>query len=148
MKATFFCTLFSIIISFAQAQDASSYKVTSFTIDGYNLDSLAAEKEIHLAFYPCDDNNTICFTNFWIKDDTYSYGPVLKIETKEIPATSSSFRKEENQFTWWFVNSYDSITGEADVTFTKIFHDDQVEITAEVLVHDTGSLIELKGYQQ
>jgi hypothetical protein len=148
MKATFFCTLFSIIISFAQAQDPSSYKVTSFTIDGYNLDTLAEDQEIYLVFYLCDDNNTTCLANYWIKDDTYSFGPILNMQRKEIPATTSSFRKEESQFTWWFFNSYDSISGEADVTFTKIFHDNQVDMTAEVLVHDTGSRLVLKGYEQ
>lgn len=147
MKVLIFSTFLLTTLTIANAQEFLSYKVTGYSINGKNLDSLAEAVDVALVFYECD-TNTLCFANYWRKNDSYSYGPVMQMKRNKTPETDTTYRMEELQFTWGFFNTYDSISGESDVTLTSIFNGNKVKFFAEVLVKEPKSVIKLEGYME
>lgn len=147
----FFSLLFVSFISLAQDKDGNDdqkqiiYKVTSYIRNGTNYDHLALEKDIALVFYECNAGE-FCMSNFWRKNDTQSYGGVYSLRVNEIPETEERYAADKYTFTWNFVNSYDDITGQARVTFFKIYLENMVKFTADINVIDTNSHIRLEGY--
>lgn len=148
MKRTLLSLIALITISFTQAQEKTVvYKVTNYEIDGNNYDNLALNGDVALAFYMCDKEK-LCFANYWRDRDSQSYGGVYGLKVTDIPETETTYGAEEFRFTWKFRNTYDNVTGEAAVTFTKIYISNTVKFTAEILVLNTNSVLKMKGYME
>lgn len=146
MKRIFLSFFALITMSLVNGQNEDvTFKVTNFEINGGNYDNLALEGDVALSFYMCD-TETLCFANHWRKNDSQSYGGVYGLEKREFAETATMYGAEEYKFTWKFYNTYDNISGEAVVTFTKIYIGNNVKFAAEILVLNTNEILKLKGY--
>lgn len=129
---------------FSQVEDIT-FKVTNYEINGVNYDNQAIDGDLALSFYKCDDE-TLCFSNFFRAYDTQSYGGVFSLKKQSYKETSKEHAYDEFQFTWDYVNTYDSDRGKAKVTLTKIYIGKSVKMIAEIIVLNTNDVLKFKGY--
>lgn len=122
-----------------------TYKVTNYELNGINYDDVAMLDDVTLSFYECK-KNIICFSNHWRESNTQSYGAIYAFQAKEFPETKEQHKRVEFKFTWHFVNTYDSNTGQAAVTINNIYIGNTIKFTAEIVVLDTNEIITLRGY--
>lgn len=142
-------SFFAIItMGLAKGQNENvTFKVTNYEINGANYDNLALEGDVALSFYMCD-KETFCFANQWRNHNSQSYGGVYSLKKREIAETETTYGAEEFKFTWKFYNTFDNVSGEAAVTFTKMYIGNTVKFTAEILVLNTNELLIFKGYME
>ena len=141
--------LIIIITTFINCQEKEQgqrvdYKVSNYEVNGVNNDSLTSQDNILLSFYR--SNDTLYFKNQWEKSNSKSYGEVLSITKRNIRETLEQPRKEEYEFIWSFINSFDNKKGDAKVTFTEIFYDSIVKFSAKIKVLNSDQSFVLNGY--
>jgi len=138
--------LITLSVSYAQ-EESVTYKVTNLEINETNYDDLALEGDEALVFYMCKKEN-FCFSNCWRNNDSQSYGGIYGLKETEIAETDSTYAAMVYIFTWKFNNTYDKETGEAAVTFTKIYIENTVKFIAEIVVLNTNEVLLMQGYQE
>ncbi len=126
--------------------DVILYKVTNYTANRENLDELALEEDIALAFL-YDDEGNLCFANLWRNSDSFSHGRVYAFKkTTSQEENNNKHKSEEYLFTWKYMNSYDDETGEASVRFTRVFIGSVIKFQCEIVSIKDNSTLVLKGY--
>src|SRR5690606_10474931 len=136
-------------ISWTQAsvQEPVFFKVTNYTIDGVNYDRIALSEDMALAFY-YDDNQNIAFANMMRNANSQSYGGVYSLKESRTEETDTTYASQELKFTWNFFNTYDSDRGIAAITFTRIFIENTVKFTCEMVILETNRVLKMQGYQE
>jgi hypothetical protein len=146
MKRFILSILALLTLNMANGQEKDlTFKVTNYEIDGVNRDDIALQSDVALSFYMCNDT-TLCFANQWRNSNSQSYGGVFALKSRKVAETDTTYEADEIKFTWRYVNTYDSIRGQAAVTFTTIKIGNTIKFVAEILVLDTNEVLLLKGY--
>lgn len=131
--------------AFAQDQkDLARFYVLKATIDGSDQTSYVVNNDAYTVFYETADGK-LWMANVWEKRDSQSWGPVLNMNSKHHPETSTTYESDEFIFDWAFSNSYDSETGVCEVSFSKVYKPQGVVSILRISTK-SGSVIEYIGY--
>lgn len=68
------------------------------------------------------------------------------MQIKSVNETSKQHAYDEFQFTWDYVNTYNSDRVKAKVTLTKVYIGKSVKMIAEIIVLNTNEVLKFKGY--
>ncbi len=131
--------------AFAQGQkDLARFYVLKATIDGKDYTSYVVNNDAYTVFYETGDGR-LYMANVWEKQDSQSWGPVLNMNSKHHPETSTTYESDEFIFDWAFSNSYDSKTGVCEVSFSKVYKPQGV-VSILRIREKSGSVTEYVGY--
>ena len=122
------------------------YCIISMQINGEDFDSLILENKVLSGLY-FDEDSALCFFYEWRKLNARSLGPVSNSMKLHRPETDSTYANNSYKFLWEFENSYDDVTGKADLQIDYVFTEKGVLIHIEIEDRDSGDNIILQGFQ-
>jgi hypothetical protein len=131
---------------FAQTKDV--YVVTKYDLNGVDYSTDAVYKENSLILYQKskDQTSSFFFKNLWVKDKSYSDGRIEFTKTEVVEETTENYGGMILNFNWFFSNSYDTDKGLAKVVFVKYLANGIQKFTCEVIVEETGDVINMEGF--
>jgi hypothetical protein len=152
MKSFIILPVFYFFLVSATAQQKTSkktnpyrYIITESKINETDNTAFDLDREGFLTFINLEDTDDLYLVNDSKVYDTFSYGPISKIERKETFETNELFASDTFIFKWHFRNSYDEKSGYASVKFIRIFKP-QGTIFSMYIVLPNLDLIEYSGY--
>ena len=132
--------------AFAQNQkEIARFYVSKATINGRDVTSQVIGNDAYTVFYEVE--NKLYMANVWEKQDSQSWGPVLRIVSNHYPETNDAYEADEFKFDWSFRNSYDSKRGVCRVIFSKIYKPSGV-VSILKLIEESGDETKYIGYMK
>ena len=87
----------------------AEFKISDASEKGADITPTILEQRAKLVIYKdIANNNALCLSNFWQKDNTQSYGPIYGMETKHIPEDDKNYEADLFFFQWRYINTYDT----------------------------------------
>ena len=151
MKKISCCSIFIALISFAcQAQEAepeilSVFKVSEAWYGKKNVSARLRRVKAYTMFYKMQKGDTVHYmANVWPKTVSQSFGPMIDVTRKSVPAAAGQRDTDYLYFDWHYLNSYDLKQGVAKVSVEIEYKPSGVFFTVSILPEDR-ELIVYKG---
>lgn len=81
-------------------------------------------------------------------DTTYSFGPVLNVKLDSLTKKNDFEKQTWTRFKWYFKNSYDSVTGYANIDFIVKETNFETRFYLKMSIPKLKSITEYWGYQE
>jgi hypothetical protein len=135
------------LISNAQKQETiAKFRITEATNNGNDISQWYFERKQFLVFFN-DKDKQLCLANVSGINDEQSYGRVYSLQREKIKETETSYEADVFSFRWKYSNSYNSETGYATVSLTKIYKPAGVIFSIKMVLPNLD-VLRIKGYME
>jgi hypothetical protein len=126
----------------------AEFKISDASENGADITPTILDQRAKLVIYKdVQNNNALCLSNFWQKNNTQSYGPIYGMETKHIPEDDKNYEADIFFFQWRYINTYDTKKGTAKVELLKIYKPQGIYFELKIIPENLDILI-YKGFME
>lgn len=135
-----------LIVSAQKQEDLAKFIITEATSNGSDISQWYFQRKQFLIFYNNKENN-LCLANVSGINDDQSYGRVYSLKSETMNETETSYKADVFSFRWRYFNSYNSETGYATVSLTKIYKPAGVIFSIKMVLPNLD-VLKIKGYME
>ena len=146
MLAIIFLISTSLISSAQKQETIAKFRITEATNNGNDISQWYFERKQFLVFFN-DKDKQLCMANVSGINDEQSYGRVYSLKSESVEETDTNYKIDVFSFRWKYFNSYDSKSGYAAVSFTKIYKPSGVIFSIKIIMPNLD-VLKIKGYME
>ena len=152
LKTTVIFLLLTVLplISYSQNQkseELAKFIITEATINNEDVTEYHLEQSACIVFYSVKNDDLVYMANYWEKNNTQSYGPMIARKTRKNKETEEDYKSDEFYFSWRYTNTYDGKIGTAKVALTKIYKPNGISFVIKIIPENLDVIV-YSGYME
>ena len=132
---------------------AQKYQKTILAFDIYKANNngtdnskLYQDKAAYVQFYQNGQDSVINLSVVWPVDSSASYGPITTHPMKTKTDLFKGYETEKAYYKWFFVNSYDTVSGWANVELSIVHGGEAPYYVLKIITHNDFEILIYEGY--